>query len=236
MSVIFSIFKRELKGYIQSPLAYAVISVIMALAGYFFSVALFSSRIAEMTSLFMNLAVILIFAAPVLTMKLIAGEEQDGTIEFLLTSPVTIPQLVLGKYLASLALFVVIIIMTFIFPGILLTISSPDRGVIAASYLGFLLLAASYLAIGIMCSSFTNSQIIASISGFGILLLFWMVGWLSGNISGPLGQFAKALSISEHYGDFLRGIIDTTHLVFFLSIIIISLLISMLGVAKRAWS
>ncbi|MCR4432014.1 MAG: ABC transporter permease [Tepidanaerobacteraceae bacterium] len=236
MSVILSIFKRELKGYIQSPLAYAVISVIMALAGYFFSAALFSSRIAEMTSLFMNLAVILIFAAPVLTMKMIAGEEQDGTMEFLLTSPVTIPQLVLGKYLASLALFAVIIIMTFIFPGILLTISSPDRGAIAASYLGLMLLTASYLAIGIMCSSFTNSQIIASISGFGILLLFWMVGWLSGNISGPLGQFAKALSISEHYGDFLRGIIDTTHLVFFLSIIIISLLISMLGVAKRTWS
>lgn len=236
MTIIYSIFKKELKGYIQSPLAYAVISVIMALAGYFFSVTLFTSRIAEMTSLFMNLAVILIFAAPVLTMRLMAGEEQDGTMEFLLTSPVTISQLVLGKYLASLALFIAIIILTFIFPGILLSISSPDRGVIITSYLGFLLLAATYLAIGIMCSSFTSSQIIASISGFGILLLFWIVGWLSGNISGPLGQFAKALSISEHYGDFLRGVIDTTHVIYFLSIIIVSLLISMLGVAKRAWS
>jgi ABC-2 type transport system permease protein len=169
-------------------------------------------------------------------MRLVAGEEQDGTMEFLLTYPVTIPQVVLGKYLASLALFVAIIFLTFIFPGILLSISSPDIGVILTSYLGFLLLAATYLAIGIMCSSFTSSQIIASVSGFGILLLLWIVGWLSGNISGPLGQFAKALSISEHYGDFLRGVIDTTHIVYFLSIIIVSLLISMLGVAKRAWS
>jgi ABC-2 type transport system permease protein len=236
MTAIYSVFKKELKGYIKSPLAYAVIAVIMALAGYFFSVALFTSRIAEMTSLFMNLAVIFIFAAPVLTMRLVAGEEQDGTMEFLLTYPVTIPQVVLGKYLASLALFLAIIILTFIFPGILLFISSPDIGVILTSYLGFLLLAATYLAIGIMCSSFTSSQIIASVSGFGILLLLWIVGWLSGNISGPLGQFTKALSISEHYGDFLRGVIDTTHIVYFLSIIIVSLLISMLGVAKRAWS
>ncbi|MDI3481593.1 MAG: gliding motility-associated transport system permease protein [Tepidanaerobacteraceae bacterium] len=236
MAIIYSIFKKELKSYIQSPLAYAVVSVIMALAGYFFCVSLFTSRIAEMTSLFMNLAVILIFAVPILTMKLVAGEEQDGTIEFLLTSPITIPQLVLGKYLASLALFIAITILTFIFPGILLSISTPDKGVIITSYLGFLLLLAAYIAIGIMCSSFTSSQIVASISGFGILLLFWIVGWMSGNISGALGQFAKALSISEHYGDFLRGVIDTTHIIYFLSITIVSLLIAMLGVAKRAWS
>lgn len=236
MTALYSVFKKELRGYIQSPLAYVVVAVIMALSGYFFSVALFTSRIAEMTSLFMNMAVILIFAAPVLTMRLVAGEEQEGTIEFLLTSPVTIPQVILGKYLASLALFGVIIVLTFVFPGILLSISSPDKGVILTSYLGFLLLSATYLAIGIMCSSFTASQIIASVSGFGILLLLWIIGWMSGNISGPLGQLAKALSISDHYGDFLRGVIDTTHIIFFVSIIAGSLLISMLGLAKRAWS
>jgi len=236
MTAIYSVFKKELKGYIQSPLAYAVIAVIMALAGYFFSVALFTSRIADITNLLMNLAVILIFAAPILTMRLLAGEEQEGTMEFLLTSPVTIPQMVLGKYLASLALFTAMIILTLVFPAILFSLSSPDKGVILTSYLGFLLLTATYLAIGIMCSSFTSSQIIASVSGFGILLLLWIVGWLSGNISGALGKFANAISISEHYGDFLRGVIDTTHIIYFLSIIVVSLMISMLGVAKRAWS
>lgn len=236
MNTILSIFKKELKGFCTSPFAYVIGAVILALGGYFFSVTLFVTRIADITGVFMNLAVILIFAAPALTMRLLAGEEQEGTMEFLLTSPITIPQLILGKYLAALVYFLIIIVLTFIYPGILLALSSPDKGVIFTTYLGFILLVATYLAIGILCSSFTGSQVIASISSFGILLLLWIFSWLSGNISGPLGSFAKALSVSEHYADFLRGIIDTTHIVYFISIIMVSLILSVFGVSKRAWS
>ncbi|WP_422445211.1 ABC transporter permease [Thermoanaerobacterium sp. DL9XJH110] len=236
MRIVYAIFKKEMNGYLLSPLAYAIIAVVLGLAGYFFSVNLFVSRIADLTGLFMNLAVILIFASPMLTMKLMAGEEQEGTMEFLLTSPITIPQLVIGKYLASLGLFLILIVMTLIFPGILVFISTPDKGVILTSYLGFFLLAAMYLAVGIMCSSFTGSQLIAGMSGFGILLIMWVMGWLSGNMSGPLEKLARNISIPEHYGDFLRGIVDTTHITYFLSIIAFSLIISMIGVAKKTWS
>lgn len=236
MNKIISIFKKEIRGFFTSPLAYVIGAVILALGGYFFSVTLFVNRIADLTGVFMNLAVILIFAAPALTMRLLAGEEQEGTMEFLLTSPITIPQLVLGKYLAALFYFFMVIVLTFVYPGILLALSTPDKGVILSTYVGFFLLVAAYLAIGILCSSLTGSQVVASISSFGVLLLLWIFSWLSGNISGPLGSFAKVLSISEHYGDFLRGIIDTTHIVYFISIIIVSLILSMLGVSKRAWS
>ena len=144
--------------------------------------------------------------------------------------------MILGKYLAALFYFLSVTVLTFVYPGILLAISTPDKGVILSTYIGFFLLVAAYLAIGVLCSSLTGSQVIASISSFGVLLLLWIFSWLSGNISGPLGSFVKALSISEHYGDFLRGIIDTTHIVYFISIIIVSLILSMLGVSKRAWS
>jgi len=156
--------------------------------------------------------------------------------EFLLTSPITVPQLIIGKYLAALGFFLFITALTFIYPGILLTLSTPDKGVILATYLGFFLLVAAYLSIGILCSSFTKSQVIASISGFGILLLLWISSWLSDSISGPLGSFFKTLSISEHYMDFLRGVIDTTLIVYFISIILVSLILSMYSVSSRVWS
>lgn len=236
MNAVISIFKKEIKGFFYSPLAYVISAVILALGGYFFSVTLFTTRIADISGVFMNLAVILIFATPALTMKLLAGEEQDGTMEFLLTSPITVPQLIIGKYLAALGFFLFITALTFVYPGILLTLSTPDKGVIIATYLGFFLLVAANLSIGILCSSFTESQVIASISGFGILLLLWISSWLSDSISGPLGSFFKTLSISEHYMDFLRGVIDTTHIVYFISIILVSLILSMYSVSRRVWS
>ena len=116
MRKIISVSKKEIKGFFTSPLAYVVGAVILGLGGYFFSVTLFTTRIADLTGVFMNLAVILIFAAPALTMRLLAGEEQEGTMEFLLTSPITIPQLILGKYLAALFYFLVITVLTLSIP------------------------------------------------------------------------------------------------------------------------
>ena len=179
----------------------------------------------------MNLAVILIFAAPAITMRLLAGEEQDGTIEFLLTSPITIPQLILGKYLASLGLFLVIIVLTFIFPGILLNISTPDKGVLLATYIGFFLLIATYLAVGVLCSSLTSSQVIASISSFGILLLLDHKLAFR-NISGMLGKFACTLPF-QNTMEIFTGIIDTAHIVYFFSIILAALIFTMLSVDRR---
>ncbi|HHV84068.1 MAG TPA: ABC transporter permease subunit, partial [Tepidanaerobacter syntrophicus] len=108
MNAIISIFKKELKSIFYSPIAYVIGAVILGLAGYFFSVNLFVSRIADLTGVFMNLGVVLIFAVPALTMKLLAGEEQAGTMEFLLTSPISVFQLIIGKYLASLVFFLFI--------------------------------------------------------------------------------------------------------------------------------
>jgi ABC-2 type transport system permease protein len=232
VNVFVSIFKKEVKGFLNSPFAYVISAVVLALGGYFFFTTLFVTQIADLTGVFMNLGVVLIFAIPVLTMKLLAGEKQEGTMEFLLTSPVTIPQIIISKYLAALVYFIIIVLLTLTYPGILFTVSSPDKGVIFTTYVGFFLLVATYLAIGVLCSSLTSSQVIASILSFGILLLLWIFGWLSGKLSGPLGSLAKTLSIFEHYGDFLRGIIDTTHIVYFLGIIIASLIFSMFGITK----
>ncbi|GAQ25799.1 ABC transporter permease [Tepidanaerobacter syntrophicus] len=236
MNAIISIFKKELKSIFYSPIAYVIGAVILGLAGYFFSVNLFVSRIADLTGVFMNLGVVLIFTVPALTMKLLAGEEQAGTMEFLLTSPISVFQLIIGKYLASLVFFLFITAFTLIYPGILFALSAPDSGIIIVSYIGFLLLVASYISVGLLCSSLTTSQVVASILSFGVLLLLWVSSWLSSNTSGILSSFIKTLSMSEHYMDFLRGIIDTSHLVYFVSIILVSLTLSAINISRRTCS
>ncbi|MCR4419859.1 MAG: ABC transporter permease subunit [Clostridia bacterium] len=233
MAGIWHIFCRELKSYLYSPLAYVILAVYLAIGGYIFSVVLLATRSAELRGYFSNIGLILLFLVPVLTMRLWAEEEQRGTAEFLLTAPVGLGQVLVGKYLASAAVFLIGVGLSLVYPLILGGLGQPDWGTIACGYLGLVLFGLAYLAVGLFGSAMSSSQVVAGVLSFGLLLAFWVVGWLSEAFGGKLGEVAKALTVVGHYEDFLKGVIDTTHLIYFASFIGIFIFLAVEGLKSR---
>jgi ABC-2 type transport system permease protein len=215
MGAVWQILRRELKAYLYSPLAYVILAVFLAVGGYLFSVVLLATRVADLSGYFGNIALVLVFMAPVLTMRLWAEEEQRGTAEFLLTAPLGLGHVVTGKYLASVAVFLLGVGLTLVYPALLARFGQPDWGVVACGYVGFILLGMAFLAVGLLGSTLSGSQLIAGLVSFGILLGFWILEWLSEAIGGKIGKAAKFLGVVGHYQDFLNGVIDTAHLVYF---------------------
>lgn len=226
MAGMWYVFSRELRSYLYSPLAYVVLAVFLAIGGYTFSVVLLATRVAELKGYFGNMGLVLVFLAPVLTMRLWAEEEQRGTAEFLLTAPVKLVHVLLGKYLAAAVVFLLGLALTLVYPLILSRFGDPDWGLVASGYLGFLLLGLTYLAVGLFASTLTGSQMVAGLIGFGLLLAFWIVGWLSEALGDKVGQVGQYLTALGHYEDFLKGVIDTGHLVYFGSFIVLFLLLA----------
>lgn len=233
---VWVVFKKEIKNYLISPLAYVLAAVYLVLGGYFFSIVLLAGRMASMEAYFENMSLILVFLVPVLTMRLWAEEEQKGTSELLMTAPLSTAQVVLGKYLSAVALFGLFLLITTAYPAILFLVGSPDPGTLTAGYLGFFLIACTYLAIGFFASSLTRSQVIAAVAGFCLLLALWIVSWAAGSVVGLQGDVLRALSVSEHFKDFTRGVVDTTHILYYLSAVFLFLYLAVTAIEKRSWS
>lgn len=237
MKNLWTITSRELKSYFVSPIAYVASAFFLVVMGYLFSLILINSQDASLRGTFSNMIFVLLLLAPALTMKLLAEEQRMGTIELLLTSPVHDWQVVVGKFLGSLILFIVMFLgPTLFYVLILKAFGTPDLGPILTGYLGVLLLGASFLAIGVFTSSLTQNQIIAYVIGFMILLLLWIAD-AGSNIAGA-GAVSDALSyiaVTRHYDDFFRGVVDTTHIVYSLSVIAIPLFLATQVLQIRRW-
>lgn len=237
MRNVWTITMRELKAYFVSPIAYAVSALFLVLMGALFTLNISFSREASMRDTFNTMVFILLLIAPALTMRLLAEEQRMGTIELLLTSPVHDWQVVVGKYLGSLILFLLMLVVPTLYYVVLLYfLGPPDFGPIATSYLGILLLGGSFLAIGVFTSSLTQNQIIAFLASWVILILLWIA-----NAAGSFGggsQLANAisyLSITQHMDDFFRGVVDTTNIVFALSVIAVALFAATQMLQTRRW-
>lgn len=218
MRTAITIARRELGAFFVSPIAYMVAAAFLAVSGYLFSVILVTSRQATMSSVFDNVTVILLFMAPLLTMRLLADEQSRGTLELLLTAPVRDWEVVLGKFLAALALFGAMLLCTLVYPLILRFVGgNPDPGPIASGYLGLVLLAAAMLAIGTLTSSLTENQIVAAVLAFAILLLLWLID-AAGNVATGAAAVLSFLSLPGHYGDFARGAINLQDVIYYLSV------------------
>lgn len=233
---IFAIARRELESYFVSPIAYVVTAAFLFISGYFFTFILFYTRQATMRYLFGNLSIIALFVAPILTMRLLSEEKRSGTIELLLTSPVRDWEVVLGKYLASLGLFTLMLALTFYYPIILEMFGNPDKGAIFAGYLGLWLYGAALLGVGVLASSLTQNQIIAAVVGFGLVLILWVCDAAGDFTGAPLSNFLRYLSLSNHYFDFSKGIVDTKDVVYYISVIAGALFLSTLSLSSRRWS
>jgi ABC-2 type transport system permease protein len=198
----------------------------LLIAGYLFSLILIQSQQATMEGLFFNIMVVLIFVVPLLTMRLLADEQKTGTIEILLTAPVRDWEVVLGKYLAAMGMFGVMLACTLYFPFILWRVGgTPDWGPILTGYLGLILLTSAMMAIGTLASAVTENQIVAAVLSFGILLLLWLIE-AAGNIATGSATVLTYLSLPAHYNDFARGAINLEDVVYYLSVTIAALFIA----------
>ena len=182
-----------------------------------------------------NLSIILVILVPMITMRAYAEEKKGGTYELLLTSPIRTGEIVLGKFLASFLFVCVMLGMTGVYPAVLIAFGNPEIAVIVAGYLGLLLLATSFVAVGLLASSFTENQIIAAVSGLVATLLLYIIGWPADTAGDVLGPILRYLSVTEHFAEMAKGLIDTKDLVYFASLILLSLFLTQRSVESLRW-
>ena len=240
MRNILTVCTKELYTYFVSPIAYFVCFVFSAISGFLFFYYLITTSINNgysagvMQTAFGSMATILLFFTPVLTMKLFAEERKSGTIELLLTSPITDGQVVLGKFFASLTLVIIILALTLHFPFLTQRFGHLDGGLVLSGYLGLILLSSCFLAFGIMMSSMSKNQIVASLTSFGFLLVLWIIGAVS-NRDETIGKFLSYLSFSEHFSDFSRGVIPVKDIIYFISFTCVCLYATFKSIESSKW-
>jgi ABC-2 type transport system permease protein len=226
---------RELRLYFGTPSSYIIIAVFLFVCGYGFG----WSRVTYLeTSLqgFMGWgAFFLLFLGPALTMRLLAEEEKLGTIELLLTAPVRDIEVVLGKYLAGLGVLSIMLALTLYYPVLLAWFGDPDWGPIAGGYLGFFLLGAVFLSIGLFASSLTSSQIAAYMMGTALVLSLWFVGHAAGVLGEKAAELLHRVSVSNYFPAFGRGVLDTNAVVYYVSIICVFIFLTVRSLESRRW-
>ena len=258
MQAINAIFNKEFKSYFYSPTAYIILALFTALSGVFFYLTVSGFvqtsfmdqmraaqyRMAPQTlnvnlmvirPYFYNLALITLFILPTITMRLFADEKRTGTVELLYTSPITPLQIITGKFLAGLMFYVVLLIPTMFFQALLFLYGSPEVWPVLSGYLGLFLMGAAYISMGLFISTTTENQMIAAIGGFGLSLLLWVVGW-GAQFAGPvLGDILNYISIINHFEDFAQGVIDTSHVAYYILFVSLGIYFSLKTVESVKW-
>ncbi len=259
MGSLYAVYRKEMGHYFVSPIAYIVVGVFLVLSGYFFSLFL-AEAIREaferglegmqyggglgfdvpglvLRAFFGVLGTMLLFLMPMLTMGVYSEEQKRGTMELLMTSPVTDAQIVLGKYLASLSLFAIMLLPTIAYQIFMLlhTEPSPPWRVLLAGYVGLLLLGGALLAVGSFLSSLTENQLIAAVLTFSVFLLLWVIDFGGRGTGTTGGAILQYLSVIRHYDDFTRGVVDTSSLVFYGSFILLGIFLTIRSLDSMRW-
>src|SRR5215510_12898642 len=254
MSNILAITQKELKGYFASPIAYIVIGLYALIFGFFFYslVLYFDRQSMQMVGLgagappvnvnenmirpaFLNAMVVFLFVLPMITMRTYSEEKRSGTIELLLTSPLTDFQIIMGKFLGAMTVYAVMLAVTLLHIGLLFMASKPEWIPILTTYVGLLLMGGCFIAVGLFISSLTKNQIVAVMATFTVFLMLWVINWIA-SFMGPTTQTVlNYLSITDHLDDFTRGVIDTKHLVYYISFISFGLYLTMRSVDTERW-
>jgi len=227
---------REFKSYLASPMAYVVTGIFLVLTGFFFQS---SPTTYSQTSIngFLGMgSILLLLLASVLTMRLLAEERKMGTLELLLTAPVRDSEVIAGKFLGSLGILTVMLALTFYYPLLLMRFGDPDWGPIATGYLGLFLLGCTSLAVGLFASSLTSNQIVAAVVAGGILGTLWFVGMAADLLPEALGEVIGYFSLSHYFPDFMRGVIDTRGIIYYLSITVLFLFLAIRSLESSRWS
>ncbi len=253
MKNIWTIFRKEIKSYFASPIAYLLMTVFALIFGYFFYVAtaIFVTRSFEsqmmgrgfpmdvnewvIRPLMMNVSVIGLFLIPMITMRLFAEEKRSGTIELLMTSPVRDLEVILGKWLAALALYAGILAISGLNLGFLFLYGNPDWKPILVGYLGLLLQGGCLLAIGTFISTLTRNQIIAGGATFAACLLLWILDWVTAYETATWARVMSYLSVVTHFEPFAKGVLDSKDVVFYLSVMFLGLFLTARSMEALRW-
>jgi ABC-2 type transport system permease protein len=256
MGSTFTIAGRELRSYFASPVAWVLMAAFLALGGYFFYALLtafnqmlmiynmmrnpemlerFNLNDMVIRPLLQNLSVLLIFIVPAVTMRMFPEEKRAGTYELLLTSPVRVSDIVLGKFLGGFVLVALMVLLSGFFGLLLLAYGNPEAKLMLAGYLGLLLMATAFLAVGTLVSSFTDNVVIAYVGALFALLVLYTIGWMSETTQGVWAGIIRYVSITEHFQELLKGVIDTKDLVYFATIVIICLFLAHRSVESVRW-
>jgi ABC-2 type transport system permease protein len=248
------VFKKEMRLYFGSPVAYVVFTFFLLITGWFFSQIFLFYSDASMRSfmqpqfgqslnvvdnvmrpLFNNMSIWILIILPLITMRLFAEEKRAGTIELLLTYPVRDGEILAGKYLAALALYLILLGLTLLYPGLVAYFTRVEWGPILSGYLGLVLTGAVFLAVGVLISSLTENQIVAGFGTFGVLLAFWVIGWGAEFAGGSLRSVLQYLSIGDHLEGFTRGLIDTKDLVYYVTGVGLALFLTLRSLESKRW-
>jgi ABC-2 type transport system permease protein len=248
---IMAIADKELRSYFSSPIAYIIIGFFLLPFGVFFYLYLTAFVRQSMQQaqfggamninqnviryVLQNASVIILFIMPMITMRTYSEEKRSGTIELLLTSPVTDLEIIVGKFLGALGLYMALLSVTLPYMGILFYYGNPEWRPVAAGYLGLLLMGGTFVSLGLLISSTTNNQIVAGIVTFVVFLLLWIVGWFADSAGPTIGPITSWLSITEHFDDFSKGIIDTKHVLYYMSLITFGLFLTAKSVDTERW-
>lgn len=252
MSNVLAIAQKEFRSYFASPIAYIVVGLFALVFGYFYIVMLNFFVAQSMQSamggggamnvnrdliryVLQNVAVVVLFLMPLITMRTYSEEKRTGTIELLLTSPVSDLQIMFGKFLGAMALYGLMLAVTLIHVALLFVYGNPEWKPIASGYLGLLLMGGCFVSVGLLFSSLTKNQIIAAVLTFVVLLLLWVIDWSTNFASPGVGTVLNYVSITSHLDDFTKGIIDTKHLVYYLSFITLGLFLTARAVDSERW-
>ena len=256
MKNILAIAAKDLRSQFVSPIGYVVLTGFVLLGGWFFFNMLarftfllnlyLNMRNAEgmqnlnlndfvIGPLLQNLSVVLVILVPIITMRSFAEEKRSGTYELLMTSPISVTQIVAGKFLGAFVFVLLMVLLTGVYPLILFLFGNPEAGVTLSGFLGLLLMATAFVAVGLLTSSFTDNQIIAAVSCLVTLLLLWLISWPAETAGPTMGAILKYLSITEHFGQLVRGVIDTSDLVYFASLILLALFLTQRSVESLRW-
>ena len=236
MRSTITIALKEFKSYLSSPMAYVVTGIFLVLTGFFFAISSPTYSETSINGFLQTGSLLLLLLAAVLTMRLLAEEKKLGTIELLLTAPVRDSEVILGKFLGSLSILTVMLALTFYYPFLLWLFGDPDIGPIATGYLGLLLLGYTALAVGLFASSLTSNQIVAAVVAIGILFALWFVGMDANFLPEALGEVIGYFSLSYFYPDFMRGVIDTRGIVYYVSITVLFLFLAIRSLENSRWS
>lgn len=232
-----AIFKKEFKGYFFSPIGYIFVGVFMALASMFFTSGILYSQQADISLMFSDINVVYLFLASLLTMRLLAEERGKKTDQLLMSSPVSISEIVLGKYFAAMSVFGVTMLLSLIFPAIMFKYGEPALSEIIGSYIGFILLWGAFISVGVFISSLTESQMIAGVLTFASLLMIYFINWFQTSVQNPIAQkIIGWFSLLERYGEFQNGVLNAENVIYYISFIFVFLFLTISVIDRRRFN
>lgn len=253
MRNVFIIWRKEMRSYFVSPVAYLLLAMFAVIFGFFFwnilGYFVFTGMESQMRGemfpmnvneqvirpLLSNVGVIGLFFIPMITMRLFSEEKRSGTIELLVTSPIRDGEIILGKWLAALTLYGILLLLTALNFVFLFKYGNPDWKPLAIGYLGLLLQAAALLAIGMFISTLTKNQIIAGAATFGVCLLLWVLEWAGGYETATWAKVLSYMSVVTHIGSFSKGMLDSKDAVYYVTLTFLGIFFTARSLESLRW-